>query len=119
MKPRSAKAKGRKLQNNVRDLIQEHFPQLHPDDVVSTQMGGSGVDIQLSPAARKVFPYSIECKNTEKLNIWEALKQAETNVKDGTQAALFFKRNHSKTYVAIEAEHFFELITKLQTVDKS
>lgn len=119
MKPRSAKAKGRKLQNNVRDLIQEHFPQLHPDDVVSTQMGGAGVDIQLSPAARKVFPYSIECKNTEKLNIWAALEQAETNVKDGTHAAVFFKRNHSKTYVTIDADHFFELISKLQKVDNS
>ncbi len=110
MKPRSAKAKGRKLQNTVRDLIKEHFPQLHPDDVVSTQMGGAGVDIQLSPAAREVFPYSIECKNTEKLNVWSALEQAESNVKENTHPALFFKRNHSKTYVAIEAEHFFDLI---------
>lgn len=113
MKPRSAKAKGRKLQNTVRDLIKEHFPQLHPDDVVSTQMGGAGVDIQLSPAARKVFPYSIECKNTEKINIWAALEQSEANVKDGTFPVVFFKRNHSKTYVAIDADHFFDLIKRL------
>lgn len=118
MKTRSAKAKGRRLQNTVRDLIQEHFPHLHPDEVVSTQMGGSGVDIQLSPAARKVFPYSIECKNSEKIAIWSALEQAETNAKEGTVPALFFKRNRSKMYVALEAEHFFALIQKLNQLDK-
>lgn len=119
MKPRSAKAKGRTLQNTVRDLILEHFPTLHPDDVVSTQMGGAGVDIQLSPQARKVFPYSIECKNTEKLAIWAALEQAWNNVKDGTSPVLFFKRNRSKIYVTMEAEHFFNLIEQLKNVDKS
>lgn len=36
MKARSAKNKGKRLQNAVRDLILEHFPQLEPDDVVST-----------------------------------------------------------------------------------
>lgn len=117
MKPRSAKAKGRKLQNVVRDLIYEHFPRLHPDDVVSTQMGGAGVDIQLSPSARKVFPYSIECKNTEKLNVWSSLEQAEKNTKDGTYPVLFFKRNRSKMYVAFEADHFFELLKKIESVD--
>lgn len=115
MKPRSAKAKGRKLQNTVRDLIQEHFPNLHPDDVVSTQMGGSGVDIQLSPQARKVFPYSVECKNSEKLAIWAALEQAEKNVKENTTPLLCFKRNRSKTYVAMDIDHFFHLIQQLKT----
>lgn len=118
MKPRSAKAKGRKLQNTIRDLIQEHFPHLHPDDVVSTQMGGSGVDIQLSPHARKVFPYSPECKNQEKINIWASLEQAEKNVKEHTTPVVFFKRNRSKMYVAFEAEHFFDLIKRLTYIDK-
>ena len=38
-------------------------------------MGESGEDIQLSPAARKLIPFAFECKNQEKLNIWESLKQ--------------------------------------------
>ena len=45
-------------------------------------MGESGEDIKLSPAARKLIPYSFECKNQEKLNIWEALSQAEENAGD-------------------------------------
>lgn len=119
MKPRSAKSKGKRLQNALRDLILEHFPQLEPDDVVSTLMGDSGTDIKLSPAARKVFPYSPECKNTEKLAIWSALEQAEKNTKEGTAPILFFKRNRSKMYVAMNADHFFELINRLQQLDKS
>jgi hypothetical protein len=116
MKPRSAKAKGRRFQTEVRELILESFPILEPDDVKGAIMGEKGQDIQLSPAAQKVFPYAVECKNTEKLNIWSALEQAEKNAKAPSVPVLFFKRNRSKSYVAIEAEHFFEL---LRLVDKS
>ena len=62
MKPRSAKNKGKRLQNDVRDLILEKFDTLEPDDVRSITMGDSGEDILLSPAARKLFPFSVECK---------------------------------------------------------
>ena len=79
MKTRSAKNKGKRLQNSVRDILLETFTQLEEDDIKSTTMGESGEDIQLSPAARKLIPYAIECKNQEKINIWESLKQAESN----------------------------------------
>ena len=67
MKSRSAKNKGKRLQNTVRDVLLETFNTLEPDDIKSAVMGDSGEDIQLSPAARKLIPYSIECKNQEKL----------------------------------------------------
>jgi hypothetical protein len=119
MLPRSAKNKGRKLQQEVRQLILDAFPQLEPDDVKCAIMGESGEDIKLSPAARKLFSYSVECKNTEKLNIWNALQQAESNQKEKTMPALFFRRNRSKTYVAIEADQFIQLLKRLNTLDKS
>ena len=72
MKTRSAKNKGKRLQNKVRDLILEKFQTLEPDEVRSTTMGDSGEDVLLSPAARKKFPFSVECKNQEKINIWES-----------------------------------------------
>lgn len=112
MKPRSAKNKGKRLQNTVRDMILENFDMLEPDDAVSTLMGDSGTDIKLSPAARKVFPYSIECKNQESLNVWKALEQAESNTKEGTHPVLFFKRNNTPVYAVISAEHFFQLVSK-------
>ena len=109
MKTRSAKAKGRRLQNKIRDLLLEEFKELEPDDIRTAIMGETGEDIKLSPAARKQIPYSFECKNQEKLNIWESLNQAEENSGD-YPPILIFKRNRSKTYVTLELEDFLKLI---------
>ena len=109
MKTRSAKAKGRRLQNKIRDLLLEEFKELEPDDIRTAIMGETGEDIKLSPAARKQIPYSFECKNQEKLNILESLKQAEENSGD-YPPILVFKRNRSKTYVTLELEEFLKLI---------
>ena len=72
-------------------------------------MGESSEDIKLSPAARKLIPYSFECKNREKLNIWDSLKQAEENSGVSTPV-LIFKRNRSKTYAVLNVEDFIKLI---------
>ena len=109
MKTRSAKAKGRRLQNKIRDLLLEEFKELEPDDIRTAIMGETGEDIKLSPAARRKIPYSFECKNQEKLNIWESLKQAEEN-SGVSSPVLIFKRNRSKTYVTLELEDFLKLI---------
>ena len=69
----------------------------------------SGEDIKLSHSARKKFPFSVECKAQEKLNIWESLKQAEDNSNDYTPL-LIFKRNRSKTYVTLSLEDFLDLL---------
>jgi hypothetical protein len=111
MKPRSAKNKGKRLQNKVRDLILEKFDKLEPDDVRSITMGDSGEDILLSPAARRLFPFSVECKNQEKLNIWEALTQAEENSGNHTPLVIF-KRNRSKTYAILEFKELLKLLNE-------
>jgi len=111
MKTSSAKAKGRRLQQKVRDLLLETFTELEPDDIRSTSMGVSGEDLQLSPAARKLIPFAIECKNQEKLNVWDSLKQAEENSGDYSPV-LIFKRNRSKTYAVLNIEKFIELINE-------
>ena len=111
MKTRSAKNKGKRLQNNVRDLLLETFSDLEPVDIGSQIMGVSGEDIVLSPAARRLIPYSFECKNQEKLNIWDSLQQAEKNC-GVYDPVLIFKRNRSKTYAVINIEKFIELINE-------
>jgi len=113
MKSRSAKNKGKRLQNNVRDLILEKFQQLEEDDVRSITMGDSGEDILLSPAARKLFPFSVECKNQEKINIWSSLEQAETNSGKHTPL-LVFKRNRSKTYAVLQLDDLMRLLDEKQ-----
>ena len=66
-------------------------------------------NFKLSPAARKLIPYSFECKNQESLNIWSSLQQAEENSGD-YDPVLIFKRNRSKTYAVINIDKFIELI---------
>lgn len=72
-------------------------------------MGQSGVDVQLSPAARKIYPFSIECKAQEALSIWSALQQAEDN-KGNHTPLLAFKRNRSEIYVALKLEDFLNIL---------
>ena len=72
-------------------------------------MGESGEDIILSPAARDLIPFSFECKNQERLNIWESLSQSEQNCGEYTPAVVF-KRNRTKTYIALELEEFLKII---------
>jgi len=70
MKTSSAKAKGRRLQQRVRDDLRAIAPQLDPTDIESTPMGCNGVDVILTKAARDVFgELAIECKNVENLNV--------------------------------------------------
>ena len=59
MKTQSAKAKGRRLQQWMRDLLVEKL-DVHPEDVESRSMGAGGEDLIMARAARKKFPYSID-----------------------------------------------------------
>ena len=109
MNPRSAKAKGRRLQNCLRDILKKAFPSLRDDDIKSQTMGMCGEDIVFSPAAQDLIPYSFECKNQERLKIWAALSQAEENA-GGRAPVLVIKRNQSNTYAVLPLDHFIDLI---------
>ena len=108
MKTQSAKAKGRRLQQFVRDLILHHHPSLEEDDVRSTAMGQGGEDIQLSPSARKLVPLSIECKSRANYAFYKDLDQATANCPKGSQPVLIAKANHRDPVVIVDAQFFFE-----------
>jgi hypothetical protein len=108
----SAKAKGRRACKDVVDLILSHFPELTEKDVTVTPSGVTGVDVQLSQRAFDLLPFAIECKNTESLNIWNALEQAKSHVKGMEMPLLFFKRNRSELFVTLSAKNFFKLYEK-------
>ena len=119
MNIKSAKAKGRNLQNYVRDKLRQVFveeweliPGLEDDDIKSQTMGMTGEDIVLSPSAKKLIPYSFECKNTEKLNLWKAIEQSCSNCED-RDPVVVIKRNRSKVYAVIEFNNFIKLIRSL------
>jgi hypothetical protein len=109
VKPSSAKAKGRSGQQAIVAAILARFPHLEPDDVQSRSMGAGGEDILLSPVARRSLPLSIESKNTERLNLWESLAQAEANAKTHIPAVVF-KRNRSKLYITLPFESFLRCL---------
>jgi len=109
MKTSSKKNKGRVLQQWVRDRLLELSDELEPDDIRSTSMGAGGEDVQLSPAARKQFQISIECKNVEKLNVWDAYQQACENAGKYTPI-LVMKKNRKKPLLVIDAEYGLSLL---------
>ena len=111
MKSQSAKAKGRRLQQEFRNLLIEKL-NIHPEDIESRSMGAGGEDLIMARAAREKFPYSIECKNTEKLNVWAAYEQASSN-KGNYEPIVVMRKNNKKALVVIDAEYFVKLHNKL------
>lgn len=90
MTPQSAKAKGRRLQQEVRDALRSIGSAygLEDGDIESRSMGAAGTDIILSPAAKRVFGrYAIECKNVEHLNVSGIFWKFRSHVLAGSEAA--------------------------------
>jgi len=115
MKAKSAKAKGRRLQqwvaNKIADLLD--IPTGKDLDIESRPMGQSGVDVILRGKALKLFPFSVECKNTEKFSIPKWIKQAQKNKLSNTDWILFCKRNHMDPIVVLNAEVFFNIMRRV------
>lgn len=68
-------------------------------------MGESGCDIVDYTG---LIPLSIECKNTEKINIWDAIEQARKNVRNQSEKipVVIFKRNNSEIYITLPWNDF-------------
>jgi hypothetical protein len=85
IKRRSAKDKGRNLQNRIAQYISNllKIPYGHSDDnlIESRLMGQAGTDIILRGEAINLFPYSIEAKSSEKWDVPGAIRQAKRNQK--------------------------------------
>lgn len=115
MRPQSAKAKGRRAQQEVRDKILGAFSaQLQPDDVRNTPMGTQGEDILLSPAARECWPFYTEIKNVEALNIWKAIAQASGK---GRPPCVVFRKNSTPLYAALPLDELLVLLQKAYAQD--
>lgn len=111
IKSKSAKAKGATLQKLVRDRILHHYEGiLEPDDVKSTSMGANGEDVQLSPAARKLLPISIECKARAVWGPYSGYKQAEKNAGGQYQPVLVIKQNRDKPLAVVDLDHYISLL---------
>lgn len=110
MKTSSCKAKGRKLQQYVRDRIIAVFPIFTTLDVRSTSMGAGGVDIQLSTAARERLQFAVECKSNARHAVYSLYSQAVSNAK-GDNPVLVIKQNGDKPLVVIDLDYFLTLVS--------
>ena len=106
---KSSKAKGRLLQQYVRDKILDMFPFLVKDtDVRSAIMGEQGEDIKLSPKARAILPVSIECKSLAKIAVYSHYEQAMKNAPKGVEPLVVLKANRKKPLVLMDLDHYME-----------
>lgn len=115
MKPQSSKNKGRKLQQWVATHIKQFF-NLHDDDVRSTSMGAGGEDIQLSPHARSLFPYQVECKSRAKFAIYQVYEQCQRHGEN--EPLLIIKQDNKKPLAVVDALHFMTLCMEKANYDK-
>ena len=109
--PRSRKSKGAKLQKEIREALLEHFSdKLEPDDIKTAVMGESGMDIKLSPAAQKLFPFACEAKRTEKISLRQWWKQARENSSEKLKPLVITKQNREEPLVVLSLQDFLDLL---------
>jgi hypothetical protein len=113
VKTSSAKAKGRRHQQAIRDDLRVILKPygIEDADIESTGMGQSGVDLILSPAARRVLDLCIEAKNVEALNVVGVFqKHAAQYAKHPGLKLLIHKRNKTNAMVTLNWSDFLGLI---------
>ena len=104
----AGKAKGRRLQQWTAKWISviTKIPWGKDELIASREMGQSGVDVRLIGEAKRLFPFSVECKNQEKWAIHQWIDQAKQNIMPETEWLLIAKRNQMDPVVIMDAEVF-------------
>ena len=96
IKVSSRKAKGRNLQKwaveKIAKLLDYELPENKDESHIrSREMGQPGVDVVLSKKAKQRFPFAVECKAHEKINLSEFMKQAKANCNEFLSPLLIVK----------------------------
>lgn len=88
---------------------------LEPDDIKSAQMGASGVDIVFSPAARKLFPWVVEVKVVEALNVMSEFRDHSEQYSHLPHLTplLFHMKNRCPMLVTMRMQDFLDLYDKV------
>lgn len=108
------KAKGRKHQQWIRDLMLALSPSLSKDCVVSRPMGSQGEDIMLSREARSRWPLSIEAKHQQTGKfLWHWMDQCRANAPEDALPVVIFKRNREDPLFIANAELMLRIISEL------
>ena len=125
MRPSSAKAKGRKLQQWVCKQISRFsgLPWGPDENLASREMGQGGWDVRLTGDAREYFPFGVECKNQETWSVEQWATQSERRMVDQGGRLLtwllFLKKNRRRELVVMDARFFFRLWDEFVTLAES
>jgi hypothetical protein len=111
----SRKAKARELQKYVAQKISDitGIPCGKDELIESREMGQAGSDVKLIGPAQKLFPFAVECKRTEKLDLHGAIRQAEANTKPELNWIIVHRRSKEDALVTIKADVFFEIYRRV------
>lgn len=111
----SKKHKARTLQKIAAKDIREVF-NLPDEDAISRPMGSGGSDVIMSRAAIEKFPFSVECRNQEKINVWSSFEDCERNAKkDKRTALLMIKRNFSDPMIVMKWKDLLTVLKNNKT----
>ncbi len=93
----------------------EKFPHLTADDVRSVSSGAGGEDVLLSQAAKRAFPFAIECKSHASFAVYKHYEQAQSHVRGPELPMLVIKQNRSEPLVCLSLDHFLEVYAGTQS----
>lgn len=115
----SAKSKGRKLQDLVRDSLRSHLIGINPTftldrlnlGIKSAIMGESGCDVMITDLEfRNLIPFDIECKNCEKWNMSSFWNQTIANCDAARIPLLVLKKNRSEVLCTLRFVDLLRLL---------
>jgi hypothetical protein len=107
---KSNKAKGRTGQQEIRDKLLAAFPDLEAGDIKSAIMGENGADIQLSPAAYRKMPLSIEVKRRKSplKTVHDWLEQARTHTVGSP--VVFYRADRGEWLTILPTDDYIKLL---------
>jgi hypothetical protein len=113
----SRKGKGRGLQQtigkDIAELVGCYYDQSDDSALVASRpMGQAGLDIILRGNALIEFPFSVECKCSEGLNLTDTYEQVQANVIPGTDWLIVHKRKSIPEIIVMLSWDVFKKILK-------
>lgn len=99
----NSKDKGKRGERELANLLREHG---YKEAKRSVQYCGVNGDADVIDALEGIH---IECKRNERLNIYEAMEQAQTDAREGEKPAVFHRKNRKPWLVTMRLEDWLEL----------
>ena len=120
------KEKGTKFQQEILDSILQQCTLLKKEDLQSAPASATKEDIRVTDKARKVFPFSIECKHLDQgfAKVYDTYKQAHTQMRnlgraDRIEPIAFIKEKDKEGLAVMSAEYavgVFRMISLIRSL---